>query len=92
MQLITNEQAREKFCPFRVAGDMVKEESGGDVRCDGDRCMMWRVGHINKKYNPMTKQENETPMGYCGLAGFPPIALGYELAKDPPKEGEPQLK
>jgi hypothetical protein len=53
--LLTEEQAREKYCPFWASGDWT-------IKCEASKCMMWRWGEFSK---------SDKPRGYCGLAGRP---------------------
>lgn len=67
--LLSEEEARQKLCPFSVLSSSVQP-------CAGARCMAWR-----RHETPVFKSEAEaafkrsgarmTPPGFCGLAGVP---------------------
>jgi hypothetical protein len=70
MTTMTEDQAREKWCPFArvAAADYSSNKgSGGDIRpgayCIASRCMAWRWD--------LDTVATEPHEGYCGLAGEP---------------------
>lgn len=76
--LMTEEQARETWCPFvRIAldyGDYATAGNRGwadktdhlykDCRCLASKCMAWR-------WSSFKTVDGQMPCGYCGLAGKP---------------------
>lgn len=77
--IVSEEQAREKWCPFAsvpnllkgVAGNRQDAGLGGEpgipsaARCVASSCMAWRKTETRDVYGkPMH-------FGYCGLAGKP---------------------
>ena len=62
--LLTEEEAREKYCPFWASGDWT-------INCEASKCMMWRwVKEAISDYIPGEK-DSPKPRGYCGLASKP---------------------
>ena len=83
----TEEQAREKWCPYSRYNPN-NEGGGGNrfwgmdgvhdhCRCIASDCMAWRwLTHENRDQiwrptGPDTAQSTDAHMGYCGLAGKP---------------------
>jgi len=61
--LMTEQEAREKWCP---EGRMVGKSglmTNLDARCIGSRCAMWRW------HEARPAAEEELRLGHCGLAG-----------------------
>ena len=63
--LVTKEEARKKYCPFKFS--KVESKPGGEITkewiCEALNCMMWR-----RKAAPPGRE-----YGYCGLAGIPSV-------------------
>lgn len=58
--LLTEEQARKKYCPHTTSPD-------GVLHCVASKCMAWRWGRRGAEVNETFDPEYPTE-GYCGLA------------------------
>ena len=65
MMLVSKEEARKKYCPFKFSRAQIKEvrEINTEWMCEGVNCMMWR-----RKAAPPGREH-----GFCGLAGIPSV-------------------
>jgi hypothetical protein len=61
--ILTEDEAAERWCP--QTSRKLSDESS---RCLGSKCMAWRWPNP-----PAISEENDEPLGYCGLAGPDPI-------------------
>lgn len=78
MNLLTEAQAREKWCPLvrvqmyqrnPVGDNAPVNRNGCDVYCMASRCMAWRWAGY-KKVPSKIKNQDEAH-GYCGAFGKP---------------------
>jgi hypothetical protein len=61
LMLVTEEEAKKKWCPFSRA-----------VRCLASECMAWRRFPQGENYSENLSTGERTylePVGFCGLAG-----------------------
>ena len=54
--LVTPEEARDKYCPFRhkEVAAIISKNGGEDYNCIAEQCMMWRW-------------QDKERLGFCGL-------------------------
>lgn len=78
MNLLTEEEAEKKWCPFAQGGINRQREKDGTVNvgCSASECMAWRsVGDPGAPDEPIfggvNKGRSADLRGYCGLAGRP---------------------
>jgi hypothetical protein len=78
---MTEEEAKNKWCPQTLASDCPDEINGreavyfaGGIRCRGSECMAWRWDEPDGlAMSEMEQQDAVRPStsGYCGLVGKP---------------------
>ena len=85
--MMTEEQAREKWCPFVRVGFGMNAPDQSCIAATGNRmttmddecnciasdCMAWRWAHLGGDHNAIGEPlpENVPGEGYCGLSGTP---------------------
>lgn len=83
--MLTEDEARKKWCPQSFAAIPVINEYGAEVQCSGpwvckaSECMAWRWfthqrekdGQIWSPTGPYSATGTKEHTGYCGLAGAP---------------------
>lgn len=75
----TEDEARERWCPFFVEAAINRPEGMPQVCCIASQCMVWRWAQKrNPDWKAILHPDDEQPLyiedgtrGYCGLAGKP---------------------
>ncbi len=78
--LVTPEEARDKYCPFRHSkvAALISKNGGTDYNCIAEQCMMWR-------WLKVPEDGRRPSIGFCGLAGRP---LSSEEIEDDGYDGD----
>lgn len=69
--MMTEEEAKQKWCPIMGLAGAVMSAKGGTRNCMGSACMMWRLVPIGGSGLPIGFKTSAFSDGYCGLAGKP---------------------
>ena len=80
MTLLTEEEAKAKWCPLDKGSYSERHIGGPKPYCIGSACMAWRWAKVRERHNPSSVAARDD-IGFCGAFGKP--IAHYPLEDDP---------